>query len=73
MITNDEKKHYLALQSIHTADEYNRPIRSLSRLFKGITSNNNGYVYCLGCFHSFCTDNSLKNTKDCVIIMIIVI
>ena len=37
MITNGEKFHYLALKSIPTNDGYNRPIRSLSRLFRGIT------------------------------------
>ena len=37
-----------------------RPIRSLSRLFRGITSNNRGDFYCLDCLHSFRTDNALK-------------
>ena len=32
----------------------------MSRLFKGITSNNHGDFYCLGCLHSFRTDNELK-------------
>ena len=32
----------------------------LSRLFTGITSNNNGDFDCLGCLHSFRTDNALK-------------
>ena len=55
----------------HTDQGFNRPIRSLSRLFRGITSNNNGDVYCLGCLHSFRTDNALKknerlcNNHDC--------
>ena len=30
------------------------------RLFRGITSNNNGYFYFLGCLHSFRTDSKLK-------------
>ena len=52
MITDDEedtldKWHYLA-------------VKSISRLFRGITSNNNGDFYCLGCLHSFRTDNALK-------------
>ena len=34
--------------------------QSLSRLFTGITSNNNGDFDCLGCLHSFRTDNALK-------------
>ena len=41
MITGGEKYHYLALKSITTDDGYNRPIRNLSRLFRGITSNHN--------------------------------
>ena len=53
MITNGEKWHYIALKSVRTDDGFNRPIRSLSRLFRGITANNNGDFYCLGCLHSF--------------------
>ena len=47
MITDDEKGSYLA-------------VKSLSALLRGITSNNNGNVYCLNCFHSFRTKNKLK-------------
>ena len=48
MITdNNENWHYLA-------------VKSISRLFRGITSNNNGDFYCLNCMHSFRTDNALK-------------
>ena len=72
MITNGEKWHYIALKSVRIDDGFNRPIRSLSRLFRGITSNNHGDFYTLGCLHSFRTDNALKNMKDCVVIMIIV-
>ena len=66
MITNDkqsdkiDKWHYIALKSVNTDNGFNRPIRSLSRLFRGITSNNNGDFYCLGCLHSFRTDNALE-------------
>ena len=60
MITNGEKWHYIALKSVRTDDGFNRPIRSLSRLFRGITANNNGDFYCLVCLHSFRTDNALK-------------
>ena len=42
MITNGEKYHYLILKSIPTDDGYNRPIRSFSRLCRGITSNHIG-------------------------------
>ena len=72
MITNGEQWHYIALKSVRIDDGFNRPIRSLSRLFRGITSNNHGDFYTLGCLHSFRTDNALKNMKDCVVIMIIV-
>ena len=50
---------------IRTNDEFNRPIRSLSQLFSGITSNHVGDFYCLGCLHSFRKDNALKNMKEC--------
>ena len=59
MITNGkqsdevDKWHYIALKSVRTDDGFNHPIRSLSRLFRGITSNNHGDFYCLGCLHSF--------------------
>ena len=40
MITNGEQRHYIALKSIRTDDGFNRPIRNLSRLFRGVASNN---------------------------------
>ena len=54
---------YCFKKSVRTADGFNRPIRSLSRLFRGITANNNGDFYCLGCLHSFQTDNALKRQE----------
>ena len=65
MITNGEKWHYIALKSVRTDDGFNRSIRSLSRLFRGITSNNHGDFYCLGCLHLFKTDNALKKHELC--------
>ena len=53
MITNGEKWYYIDLKSEHTDDGFNRPIRSLSRLFRGIKSNHYGDFYCLNCLHSF--------------------
>ena len=48
MITNDDKNwHYLA-------------VKSITRLLRGITSNNNGDFYCLNCFHSYRTKERLK-------------
>ena len=58
----EDKWHYIALKSEITDDEYKKPISSLSRLFRGITSSNNGDFHCLGCLHSFRTDNALKKT-----------
>ena len=60
MITNRKKWHYIALRSERTNDGFNRPIRSLFRLFRGITSNHDGHCYCMNCLHSFRTDNALK-------------
>ena len=51
---------FYCFKSVPTDNGFNRPIRSLSRLFRGITSNNNGDFYCLGCLHSFRIDNALK-------------
>ena len=60
MITDGEKWDYIALKSERTDEGFNRPIRSLSRLFRGITGNQNGDFYSLNCLHSFRTDNPLK-------------
>ena len=73
----EEKWHYIALKSEITDDEYKKPLSILSRLFRGITSNNNGDFYCLGYLHSFRTDNALKkhdrlcdNNDYCRIVML---
>ena len=60
MITDGEKWHYTALKSEPTEDGFNRPTKSLSKLFREATSNNQGDFYCLNCLHSFRTDNALK-------------
>ena len=36
-------------------------IKSISTLFRGITSKHVGDFYCLNCFHSYTTENKLKN------------
>ena len=59
MITDGKKWHYLS-------------VKSLSALFRGITSNHVGDFYCLNYFHSYSTENKLKNMKKYVMIMIIV-
>ena len=51
MITDGEKWHYLA-------------VKTLSALFRGIKSDNNGDFYCLNCFHSFRIENKLKKNKN---------
>ena len=50
MITNSKKWHYLA-------------VKSLSKLFRGITSNHNGDFYCLICFRAYTTENQLQTHK----------
>ena len=52
MITDGKKWHYPA-------------VRSLSALFRGIPSSNNGDFYCLNCFHSYCTLNKRKKQRIC--------
>ena len=51
MITDDKNEnenwHYLT-------------VKSIPRLFRGITSNHDGDFYCLNCFHSYRTKNRLK-------------
>ena len=50
MITDRKKWHYLL-------------VKSLSALFRGKTSTNNGDFYCLNCFCSYRTENKLKKHK----------
>ena len=53
MITNGKKWHYLA-------------VKSLSALFRGITSNHKEDFYCLNCFRAYTTKNKLEaNKKVC--------
>ena len=35
-------------------------MKILSSLLRGVTSNLNGNFYCLNCFHSYRTENTLK-------------
>ena len=50
MIIDGEKWHYLA-------------VKSLSTLFRGITSKHEGDFYCLNCFQSYTTENKVKKHK----------
>ena len=47
MITDNEKWHYLA-------------VKRVSGLLRGITSNHNGHLYWLNCFHSYTTTSKRK-------------
>ena len=48
MITDETNNwHYLA-------------VKSISRLLRVITSDHNGYFYCLNCFHSYTTEKKLR-------------
>ena len=60
IITNGERWQYIAWKSERADDRFNRPITSLSRLFRGITLNHHGDFYCLNCLRSFRTDKTLK-------------
>ena len=51
IITKGEKWHYIALKSVRSDNGFNRPTRSLSRLFRGITANHHGGFYCFNCLH----------------------
>ena len=43
-----------------------KKVKSISRLLRGITSNHNGDLHCLNCFHSYTTENKLrKHEKIC--------
>ena len=50
MITDSETWHYLAK-------------KNFPALPRGITSNHHGDFYCSNCFHSYSTDNKLKNLE----------
>ena len=66
MITGNDQEdtpgnwYYLALKREITDDGFKKPTRSVSKLFRGITSSINRDYYCPGCFHSFRTYNALK-------------
>ena len=68
MITEGEKWHCLALKSDRTFYNEkwcNRPVKSLSRLLKIMTSNHHGDFYCLNCLNYSCsTQTSLKEHEE---------
>ena len=71
MITNGEKWHYIALKSVDTDDGFNRPIRSLSRLFRRIYQIIMEIITVWVVYIHFELITHLKNMKDYAVIMII--
>ena len=62
MITDNKNNyHYLALKSIPTGNGYMKPAKSISKLFRDISSKHKSDVYCLNCLYSFRTNKKLKN------------
>ena len=57
------KWHFLALPSDLDKNGVKRPYKSLSRLMEDISNSQENY-YCLGCFHFFRTETTLKNCVD---------
>ena len=51
IITNGKKHHYLA-------------VTNLFALFKRISLNHDGDIYCLNCFNSYTTKNKLKEHEE---------
>ena len=61
------KRHFLALKSElvqYNGKSCNRPVKSLSRLFKEISSNHVGDFYCLNCFSSYRSENKFKEREE---------
>ena len=61
--TELKKRHYLALKSepmLYNGKLHNRPVKSLSRLLSGMSSNHEGDFYCLNCLNSYSSENRLK-------------
>ena len=60
-----KKWHYLALKCSPSDDKkwFNLAEKSLSRLFRGITSTNNGDSVCLNCFHLYRAKEKLEEHK----------
>ena len=62
-----EKRHFLTLKSElvqYNGNSCNRPVKSLSRLLFGISSNHEGDFYCLNCFNLYSSKNKLKEHEE---------
>lgn len=57
------KWHFLALPN-ELDNGIKRPYNSLCRLMRDVSSNTHDNYYCLGCFHSFKTKNSLEKHEE---------
>ena len=73
-----EKRHYLPLKSetvIYNRILCKRPVKYLSRLLSGISSDHHKDFYFLNCFNSYSSENSnnSKNMNKYVIRMIVVV
>ena len=81
---NDKRDNQVILLMITTAIDYDDDnddrfknwhyveVKSIPKLFRGITSNHVGDFYCLNCFQSYTTKKGLKSMKEYVKIMIFV-
>ena len=66
-INGVEKRHYLALKSEpakYNKKLCNRPVKSLLKLLRGISSNHIRDFYCLNCFNSYSSENNLKEHEE---------
>ena len=62
-----EKRYYIALKSepvLYNGKLCNRPVKSLSRLLKGISSNHKEDFNCLKSFNSYSTEHRLKEHEE---------
>ena len=67
MITDGKKMHFLLLKSepiSYNGKLCNHPVKILSRLLGGKTSNHHGDFYCLNCFSSYSTENNIKEHEE---------
>ena len=60
MITDNKQWHYTALKKYTYSRRAYKTNRSLPKLHRGITSDNNGDFLCFGCLHSYRIDNALR-------------
>ena len=62
-----EERHYIALKSkpiFYNGKLCNRPVKSLPKSLREISSNHHGDFYCLNCFNSYSTENRLKQHEE---------